>query len=44
MADDRFTGRWDDPDGIWRDLYVGDNPAGHRLKRKEAKLLDDQRF
>lgn len=19
----RFTGRWDDPDGIWRTLYVG---------------------
>jgi len=22
-TDDRFTGRWDDPDGVWRTLYVG---------------------
>jgi hypothetical protein len=21
----RFTGRWDDPNGIWRTLYVGDS-------------------
>ena len=23
-TDGRFTGRWDDPDGVWRTLYVGD--------------------
>ncbi|MFV9459537.1 RES domain-containing protein [Rhodococcus sp. NM-2] len=22
-TDGRFTGRWDDPDGVWRTLYVG---------------------
>jgi hypothetical protein len=24
--DGRFNGRWDDPNGVWRSLYVGDSP------------------
>ncbi|MFD6893621.1 hypothetical protein ACFWB0_03605 [Rhodococcus sp. NPDC060086] len=24
-TDGRFTGRWDDPAGVWRTLYVGDD-------------------
>src|SRR5664279_1996153 len=27
-TDGRFTGRWDDPDGVWRTLYVGGHPTG----------------
>jgi hypothetical protein len=30
--DGRFNGRWDDPNGVWRSLYVGDSPLACYLE------------
>lgn len=31
-TDDRFAGRWDDPDGVWRTLYCADTPLACYLE------------
>lgn len=41
----RFDGRWDDPDGVWRTLYVADSPLGCYLEvlarfRRDPGLVD----
>ena len=41
----RFDGRWDDPDGVWRTLYVADSPLGCYLEvlarfRRDPGLAD----
>lgn len=38
-------GRWDDPDGVWRTLYVADSPLGCYLEvlarfRRDSGLAD----
>lgn len=42
----RFDGRWDDPDGVWRTLYVGSSPLACYLEvlarfRADPQLVDE---
>lgn len=47
-TDGRFTGRWDDPDGVWRTLYVADTRLACYLEvlaafRADSELADQLR-
>jgi hypothetical protein len=41
-TDGRFTGRWDDPDGVWRTLYVGDTRLACYLEVLAAFRADPE--